>query len=421
MSGDRYTPFTSEDEARSIEHALERLPTGLDALSVVSALRRELAPDTARRAAELHELRSRATERFPSGRLRFLTREGLEQATREVVARLRAQRIAELSPGASVYDATCGLGADALALAEAGLRVIAGELDPLVARCARANLAPYSNRSCVILADAMLAPVSAAFLVIDPDRRAAGRRVLEPQRWSPPLASVLRLCARFRGACVKLSPAFDIGEVGALESSLPHGFQWVSVERELCETNLWTGEWASAVGRPGEREAVTLDGHGKTHRITGHPFPVVSDLSERVSGNCWLLDPDPAVVRSGLLGRLAFGISARGLDPQLAYLLSEERPSSPWVRGWRVLETSSADPKRVREALRRHDIGPVQVLKRGHPEPAEVLERRFRGPGQRRGLLAVARIGDGHRVFLLDPQTAERVSDTDPEPPPSRA
>ena len=52
--------------------------------------------------------------------------------------------------------------------------------------------------------------------------------------------------------------------------------------------------------------------------------------------------------------------------------------------------------------LARHDIGPVEVLKRGHPDPAEVLAKRFRGRGERRGWLAVARLAKGHLGWLLE-------------------
>ena len=53
--------------------------------------------------------------------------------------------------------------------------------------------------------------------------------------------------------------------------------------------------------------------------------------------------------------------------------------------------------------LREHDIGSLQVRKRGHPDRAEVLERRLRGKGRRRGHLAVARLEDGHAAYLLGP------------------
>lgn len=408
MTGADHTPHTPWNETDGIERALEDLPDGLDVLQVASALRRVLPAETARLAAEWYELRARAKKRFPSGQLRFLTRAGLERSTREVVARFRAASIAAWCPGASVYDATAGLGSDAIALAERGLRVVAGELDAHTARCAAANARPWSSQLCVILADALAAPVKCDFLIIDPDRRADGQRTRTPKRWSPPLDRVLELCARFRGACVKLSPGVDIGEVAAwVPTGLPAKWQWVSAGWELCEANLWLGEWALEGSGPLEREAVALGSGGDVLRVTGTPFPVVSPPSEEVSGNFWLFSPDPAVIRAGLVGNLAAQLGATGLDPHLAFLRASGPLHSGLVRGRRVLESVPADPKRVREALRRHDIGPVQVIKRGHPDPAEVLERRLRGPGRRRGTIAIARVGATHMAYILEPDGPE--------------
>jgi hypothetical protein len=72
------------------------------------------------------------------------------------------------------------------------------------------------------------------------------------------------------------------------------------------------------------------------------------------------------------------------------------------LRSWRVLETSALDPKRVRAMLRRHDVGPLTVKKRGHPDDAQTLARRFKGSGEKHGLLAVARLEKGHGALLLE-------------------
>jgi hypothetical protein len=58
--------------------------------------------------------------------------------------------------------------------------------------------------------------------------------------------------------------------------------------------------------------------------------------------------------------------------------------------------------KRVRRLLAEHDIGTLQVRKRGHPDTAEALARRLRGPGSRHGQLAVARLERGHLAYLLE-------------------
>ena len=116
----------------------------------------------------------------------------------------------------------------------------------------------------------------------------------------------------------------------------------------------------------------------------------------------WLAEPDPAVIRSGLLGNLAQQVGLAPLAPRLAYLGGDQRPESDLLRSWPVLGTAPLDRKRVRALLRDHGIGPLTVKKRGHPDSSEVLAARLRGPGERPGLLAVARLERGHLALLLD-------------------
>jgi hypothetical protein len=90
------------------------------------------------------------------------------------------------------------------------------------------------------------------------------------------------------------------------------------------------------------------------------------------------------------------------LGPGIAYLGGPQPTRSPLVRCRRVLGTAPADPRQVRALLEAHDVGPVTVMKRGHPDPTEVLAQRFRGRGSRRGLLAVTRLERGHLALLLE-------------------
>ena len=79
-------------------------------------------------AATQARLRTRATARFP-GPSRWWTPDGLEQATRPEVAARHALRFAQAGIE-FVADLGCGAGSDALALAAAGIRVLAVDRDP---------------------------------------------------------------------------------------------------------------------------------------------------------------------------------------------------------------------------------------------------------------------------------------------------
>lgn len=398
------SPSTGEDMFHGdVIRALEGLPEGLDLLGASSWLRARLPAHLARAASELCELRRRAIGRFSRPERGFYTSVGLEQATAPAVAAARARHIAARRPGALVYDATAGMGADSAALAEAGLGVVAGDVDPVALRCARANLHAAGLRHWALVADARSAAVRADYVLLDPDRRAPGHRTLEPVLWSPSLVESLALAARYAGACLKLAPAFDPGRHGASEAlASPHRWQWTSNEGELAEVTLWTGELAGDA-RDDEREALVLRRRGGVEiRFAAEPrrvAPLAPEAAVRVG---WMAEPDPAIIRSGLVGALADRIEMAPLGPGIAYLGGDSAPGPGPFRAWRVLETSPADPRRVRRMLARHDVGRVAVKKRGHPETSEVLARRLKGPGQRRGLVAITRLTRGHLVLLLE-------------------
>jgi hypothetical protein len=387
-------------------------------------LRRVCTPAIARLAADLARARKRASGRHLLGALGFFTSRGLEQATPTEVARARAGRFAAEGGGRDVLDATCGIGADSLALAGAGLRVVSADRDALLAACTHENLLRSGLPARVVVADALAPPARAGLCVLDPDRRATGRRSLDPADWSPTLGQALRLAGRFEGSCIKLAPGLDPEEVGLTGAG--GRLQWVSLDGELRELALWTGVLDAEPGSS-QREVLGLWACGRSERLQGMPREVPPLSLEAARSIPYLIDPDPAVVRSGLLGLLAEREGLAPLAARLAYLGGERPPTSAFLRGFRVLESCACDARQVRRMLARHDVGPVEVRKRGHPEPAEVLARRFQGSGRIRGRLAVARLDRGHAVYLLEPASPPRetgarppgVGDEGIEPPTS--
>lgn len=406
-----------------IDEALRAAPRDSSGLHLMNWLRRRLPADVAREAALLAELRERAARRFPTRPLPYLTRRGLAQASSEAVAARRAARLLRLAPGATTLDATCGVGSDCLALALAGGRVVASDRARGTAELARANLAHHGLAPLVVAADAARPAVRADLLLVDPDRRDGERRLLDPEAWSPALSRTLAVVATRAGACIKLAPAMDPGvleaaEAAALPPALPRRREWLSRGGELVEVALWTGVLA---GETAPRVATRLEASGVVHEYAGTPQEVPALAPEAAAGVAWISDPDPALLRAGLLGTLAADLDLASLGPRLAYLGGGERPRSPFLRSWRVLGSAPLDRKRVRALLAEHDIGPVSVRKRGHPDPPEALERRLRGQGSRRGELVIARLERGHRAYLVEPATVEPevVGDEGLEPPTS--
>lgn len=395
-------PHTSGDPlfGHDVEQALSEIPEDLDVLGRTTWLRRRLGADLGRRAAGLLNLRRKSRARLGDGWLPYLLPKASEQATARVVAEDRAETIMRNCGGVAIWDSTCSIGSDSLAAALIGHRVIASDRDEETLRYAQANLSRCGDQTQVVRADVCRPPVRADVLLVDPDRRPDGQRESDPARWSPSLRIALEVATRHGGACIKLPPALDprLVSTDALRSSL----SWVSLDGELREISLWTGQLAG----PSAREAKVLSSSGARAVLRGEPIDPPSLMPEEARNIRWLAEPDPAVLRSGLLGIAAEEIGFRCIDPHIAYLAGDREPNSAWVRAWPVLACVPLDRKRVRALLASHDIGPVTVKKRGHPEDSDRLAKRFAGPGSRHGLLAVARLDSGHVAYLLDSQSS---------------
>jgi Predicted O-methyltransferase len=210
-----------------------------DPLAAAAALRAQgHPPQLAAAALTQTELRARAAGKFGADAARmFFTRDGLQQATRGVVAARRAARLAD-SGVRRIADLCCGVGADALAFARAGLTVHAVDADPVTAEIAAANaealgLADRITVACADVGDVDLAGYDAVFC--DPSRRADGRRVFDPAAYSPSWDFLAALPSRVPIAVLKLGPGID----HALIPPEAEG-EWVSVTgtwwRRRCGT-----------------------------------------------------------------------------------------------------------------------------------------------------------------------------------------
>ena len=191
----------------------------------------------------------------------FFTRAGLEQATRAVVAERRAARL-RAAGVRTLADLGCGLGADAIAAARAGIRVHGVEADPRHRRAwPPRTLRPRSGRTVHRGGrrrhHRSTCPGRRGFLRSGPPGTGTGRRVFDPAAYSPPWYFVTSLAERVPRTVLKVAPGID-------HALLPPGAEaeWVSVDGDLVEATLWCGPLAR--GAP-PRHAP----HRETHREKG--------------------------------------------------------------------------------------------------------------------------------------------------------
>ncbi|MDR1825878.1 MAG: class I SAM-dependent methyltransferase [Bifidobacteriaceae bacterium] len=372
------------------------------ALKLSQGLReRGIDPKLVAAALTQARLRAKAKPKFgPFTDGLLLTEAGAQQATRLTVAAHHAARYR--AAGIShVIDLTCGIGADALALAGLGLNVTAVELDPVTAAVAGANLARFPGTK-VIQGDALeldlahlMAPpdgVQAAFA--DPSRRTTqGGRTFDPAAYSPPLDRLLELRQRLPLG-VKVAP-------GLAHQHIPEDMEaeWTSVDGDVVEAALWSGP----LRRTAAPKAALVIGHGQTHRLAedGTPRLTTGPLQ------AYLYEPDGAVIRAGLLQQAAatLGRSATPtlISPRIAYITAAAAaPANPFLTGFAVKDSFGFQLKRLKSYLRERRVGRLEILKRGTAvEPAE-LRRRLDLTGPEAATIVLTKLGETQSVLVVE-------------------
>jgi hypothetical protein len=411
-------------------------------LAAASALRaRGFAPDLAAAALTQATLRLRARAKFgPDADAMFFTRPGLEQATRSVVARRRAQRLA--SAGVTVLaDLGCGLGTEALAAARAGIRVYAVDADPLTAAVAAANvralgLADLVSVSCADARSVDLSTVDGVFC--DPARRRGGSRVFDPRAFEPPWNFVAGLPQRVPRTVLKLAPGIDHALVPAGAEA-----EWVSVNGDLVEAAFWCGPLADVPRRatlltpppppnasppsasppdasPPSASPVGASPVGASpvgaapDGAAGPPGPPATADSLTGSGDAiaavgpvrhYVYDPDPAVVRAHLVAEFASTVDGTLADPQIAYVYADSPVATRFARCFQITDVMPFSLKRLRSVLRERGIGDLTIKKRGSALEPERLRRDLRIAGPARATIILTRVDGAPTVLFVTPLT----------------
>ncbi|WP_104523747.1 class I SAM-dependent methyltransferase [Blastococcus atacamensis] len=390
--------LATPEGAAALSRAGALLADGVDAVAALTRLRAEVGADLAGPAWGIARQRHKARSAFGADADRLLfTSDTLEQAGRPELAARRATRL--LAGGAdSVADLGCAAGTDTIALARAGARVLAVDVDPVARELTALNVEALGVADDVwVVAGDAVEMVAAArggevagcgAAVLDPARRAGGRRQLDPDRWSPPWSTVVELLAKVPTSVVKVAPGLDHDRVPAGVEA-----EWVSVGGSIVEALLW----GPAVSRTWRRATVVRD--GVPHELVADTDPGPAPTGP-VRG--WLHEPDPAVIRSGLVSLAAADLTATLIDPTIAYLTSDARAESPWVSSYRVDEVLPFNLKKLKALLRERGVGRVVVKKRGSAIEPETLSRQLRTDASGTATVVVTRVAGAPTALICD-------------------
>ena len=341
----------------------------------IAAIRRSFGGHTAA-LVETTLLRRKAATKFAGladVSAWLFTDEALQQATTAAVARHRAQRLA----GQVVHDATCSIGTELAALRSTAAFLLGSDLDEV-----RLSMAAHNVGDVALCRADACAPISRdAVVLLDPARRAGGRRRFDPRDYTPPLDRVAEVY-RGRATVIKCAPGIDFDAVATLgfDGEIEVTSSGGSV-REACL-------WAPSLSVVRRRATVLRDGRDDETLTDADP----DDCAVGAPGR-WIVDPDGAVVRAGLVRQYATRYGLWQLDPDIAYLTGDRLPDG--VRGFEILEQLPLREKILRQALSARDCGSLEILVRGVDTDPDVLRRRLRPSGTQPLSLVITRIGRG--------------------------
>ncbi len=408
-------------------------PNAAAPLALAERLRREYPADLVAAAMAQQELRRAAQAKFSRAAQMLFTRAGYEQSSSETVAAYRAGRLKNAS---RVADLCCGIGGDLIALAAAS-DVLAVDRDEAHARYALHNAAVYGRAEHVTtlvadVRDVKLTGIDAVF--IDPARRAgpgapgqggaAQGRAVQAHRFKagvsePPLDWCVALTSQVEAVCIKAAP-------GLPEELIPDGWEaeFIAEARDLKEAVLWSPVLASAPPKAGTHGArgprrratvlATAPAGGPATAPAGHPpqaYTLVAREGDPVplkEPGEYLLDPNPAVTRAGLVEDLARELAsavasaaatdaASGvakIDPRIAFLTLDRDVRTPFARTLRVLYSAPWNEKQFAKRLRDLGIGAVDIRRRGLAGDVDQIRRRLKLSGKTRATVVITRVND---------------------------
>ncbi len=310
-----------------------------------------------------------------------------EQASSEACAARKSCR------GESVLDLTCGLGVDALYLAQHFERVITLERNEVLAAIAAENFRRLGVTNIQVIHDSaehFLPLVQERFdwIYADPDRRSTeGRKLVRLEDCSPDILALRsEIFRRTDRLCLRNSPLFDVQEAFRLFEKAR--VEVVSLHDECKEVMIYADNGgplltAVAIGR-GEFSA-------RPEQIGKIQTPAFDPGAYH-----WLFLPDVSLQKARLTPHYLEGRA--DLWSVNGYGFARERSEAPMGRWMEIDRIEPYNPKKLRHDLKGRKI---TLLKQDFPlNTAEIASRLGIHPGNE-GYIAFTKIGQDYWTIRL--------------------
>lgn len=351
---------------------------------------RSRADAYARAAVEVVRARRSSSGKLPDYWL--MSSESAQQATPLLVAENRACRLSAAGVTTAV-DVTCSIGTEVSALTAADVNSFGADVDEARLIMARHNAPDAVYLRADAIRPALIPSPRDCVIVADPARRAAGHRIAKPTDLLPPLPELIETWRGYEMA-IKCAPGLDFSD-WAGEVALS------SVNGSVKEACLYTPGLASNSddGARVTRSATVIRQHEgvvKQYTLTD----VMDDECAVAPAGRFIIDPDGAIIRAGLVRHFAAAHGLWQLDERIAHLTGNSIPAGE--SGFEIIEQVSL--KQVRKALAAHNCGSVEILVRGVDLNPDVLRKQWKLKGTEAKAVVVTRIGKSATAFICQPR-----------------
>jgi len=293
----------------------------------------------------------------------FTCGDGLRFATPEVVAKYRAGRL----KCSVLADISCGIGGQAVCFAEECNRVYGVDIDGERLECARRNAGVYGVDNITFIEGDALSPqvveqVADADIIFSDPARPAEEDVRQTDSLRPGIPMVMEAYRDVTDSFAFEAPP----QMPPERIDFDCEREYLSVDGQLNRLTLYFGPLKRC-----ERSAVVLKG-GRHYRLeSGVDAPVV--IPEVDEPRVYAFEPDPAVVKAGLLGELAGGLGGKvelvRIDARRSLLTSDVLLESLFFKHrYRVLDRVPLDCRKVNRSLMGHGMGKAVIRFRIAPE-----------------------------------------------------
>ncbi|MES1227255.1 MAG: hypothetical protein ABUL72_01210, partial [Armatimonadota bacterium] len=202
----------------------------------------------------------------------------------------------------------------------------------------------------------------------------------------PPHQLGVLMESRLRYGAMKLSPMLSDGVLRSIGPSVA----FVSYGRECRESLVHIGKAVST------EQFYALKIETGDSIQPGEPAHAVSEPM------AYLYEADPAAIRAHSLGALAAEFSLAELSNTFGYLTGDSLVTSPWLVGYRVIETGPYDEKQLRLSLSKLGGGRPIVKSRARKIDPAKISKELSTPGKGEPIVALYDIKFSLRYVILE-------------------